>query len=129
MLHDMWRPVGDVLAIGGIVPTVILMVPCLLVVVALVGLWAVFHHMDNRLLCSCIMVGEMVLVSVVVCFVNTSMFIGVSRRIVDAGRSVTSFGVVPDGVIMGFAAVLVYSLVPSFLLLLYTIVRVIGRDG
>ena len=58
MLHDMRRPVGDVLAIVGIVPTMILMVPFLLVVVALVGLWAVFHHMDNRLLCSCIMVDE-----------------------------------------------------------------------
>lgn len=41
------------------------------------------------------------------------MFIGVSRRIVDAGRSVASSGVVPDGVIMGFAAVSVYSWVPS----------------
>ena len=29
---------------------------------------------------------------------------------------------VPDGVIMGFAAVSVYSLVPSFLLVLYAIV-------
>lgn len=42
MLDDMWRPVGDVLAIGGIVPTMILMVPCLLVVVSLFGLLAVF---------------------------------------------------------------------------------------
>lgn len=64
----------------------------------------------------------MVLVSVMACFVNALMFIGVSRRIVDAGWSVASSGVVPDGVIMGFAAVSVYSLVTSFLLILHAIV-------